>query len=119
MRNEDRRERPQPQRDRRANRTILWRTVFLMAIFGVIAFLPLFHELYEIQILEHDSYQQRAIDQQTMDNAVSANRGKILDTNGKVLAMSATVYDVIISPKDFENLQANWDKAFKDETGRG
>ena len=93
--------RPEPVRsptDRKANRTILGRTLWLMVIFGVIAFLPLFHKLYTIQIRDHAMYQQRAIDQQTMDNPVSANRGEILDSSGNVLAMSASVYDVILSP---------------------
>ncbi|MCI8474654.1 MAG: PASTA domain-containing protein [Oscillospiraceae bacterium] len=117
-RNQNRRERIRIIPDRKANRTILWRTIILMLLFGAVTFAPLFHRLYTIQIKEHATYQQRAIDQQTMDNAVSANRGRILDANGKVLAMSATVYDVIISPKDFENLQANWDKAFTDNSGR-
>ena len=102
-RNQNRRERIRIIPDRKANRTILWRTIILMLLFGAVTFAPLFHRLYTIQIKEHATYQQRAIDQQTMDNAVSANRGRILDANGKVLAMSATVYDVIISPKDFEN----------------
>lgn len=57
-------------------------------------------------------YEQKAIDQQTMDNSVAANRGEITDANGKVLAVSATVYDIIISPKDFASVQKNWDKKY-------
>ena len=104
--------------DRKANRVILRRTIFLMLLFGLITFLPLFFRLYTIQIRDHALYQQRAIDQQTMDNAVSANRGEILDCNGSVLAMSATVYDVILSPKDFEALQKRWDDKYTDASGR-
>ena len=98
--------------DRRANRTVLLRTLVLLGLFGVAAFLPLFGKLYAIQIKDHDMYQQKAIDQQTMDNAVAANRGQITDANGKVLATSATVYDIIISPNDFKTLQENWDKKY-------
>ena len=104
--------------DRKANRVILRRTLFLMLLFGLITFLPLFHRLYTIQIRDHAMYQQKAIDQQTMDNPVSANRGDILDTNGNVLAMSATVYDVILSPKDFKALQERWDDKYTDNEGR-
>ena len=57
--------------DRKANRVILRRTLFLMLLFGLITFLPLFHRLYTIQIRDHAMYQQKAIDQQTMDNPVS------------------------------------------------
>ena len=105
-----------PAVDRRANRTVLIRTVALLLTFGVAAFLPLFGKLYAIQIRDHDLYQEKAIQQQTMDNSVAASRGVISDTNGKVLAMSATVYDVIISPKDFEAVQKNWDKKYGEKT---
>ena len=117
------RQRPEEQkkgtRDRRANRTILLRTLVLMALFGIGAFIPLFGKLYAIQITEHENYQKRAIEQQTRDNAVSASRGRIIDSSGTILATSGTVYDVILSPTDFVKLQERWDKAFTDsETGR-
>ena len=120
-RNRERRESapaPVSPQDRKANRVILRRTLILMLLFGVVAFAPLFYRLYTIQVRDHATYQQRAIDQQTMDNSVSANRGDILDANGNVLAMSATVYDVILSPKDFEKLQERWDDKFTDDSGR-
>ena len=117
------RQRPEEQkkgtRDRRANRTILLRTLVLMALFGIGAFIPLFGKLYAIQITEHENYQKRAIEQQTRDNAVSASRGRIIDSGGTILATSGTVYDVILSPTDFVKLQERWDKAFTDkDTGR-
>ena len=43
--------------DRRANRTILIRSLFLMAIFGLVAFIPLFVKLWQIQISQHEYYQ--------------------------------------------------------------
>ena len=93
----------------RANIAVLWKTGVLLFVFGVAAFVALGWKLYTIQILQHDVYQEKAIGQQTMDNAVSANRGRITDASGKVLAMSATVYDVIISPNDFKKVQKSWD----------
>ncbi len=104
--------------ERKPNVTIFRRTVFLMVIFGIATFLPLFYKLYTIQIRDHAMYQQKAIDQQTMDNPVSANRGDILDCSGNVLAMSATVYDVILSPKDFEALQERWDDKYTNDEGK-
>ncbi len=102
-----------PNPERKANRTILARTVFLLALCGVVVFIPLFYRLWTIQIRDHDFYQQKAISQQTRDNAVSASRGQIKDTNGKVLATSGTVYDVIISPNDFIAVQESWDEKAK------
>ncbi len=116
-RERERQEHPRPAPDRRANRTILIRTGILAVVFGVAVFAPLFGKLYAIQVRDHDFYQEKAIDQQTRDNAVAANRGEITDINGKVLASSGTVYDVILSPKDFEALLERWDDAFTDSEG--
>ncbi len=114
----DRRKEPdRSAQDRKANRTILIRTLVLMLVFGVAAFAPLFFRLYDIQIRQHNDFQERAIQQQTMDNAVSANRGKIKDANGKVLARSATVYDVIFSPNDFVKVQELWEETYTDSKG--
>lgn len=86
--------------DRRQNRTILGRTIALMAIFGVITFGPLLWKLWQIQIVNHDFYEEQAIEQQTRDMLVTAPRGTIYDANGNVLAVSTTVQNVVISPKD-------------------
>lgn len=96
----------QQRRERRANqvrdskRVILKRTMFLMVFVGVILFIPLFRNLWHISVSEHDHYQQLATQQQTLDLSMSASRGNIYDRNGNVMAMSATVYDLIVSPRD-------------------
>ena len=74
--------------DRRANRTILIRSLFLMVLFGLVVFIPLFFKLWQIQISQHDYYQELAVQQQTRDSTVTANRGTIYDSQGAVLAMS-------------------------------
>ena len=102
--------REERQENRRANRTIFWRTVVLMALFGVFTFIPLLMELYEIQIVRHDELEQQAIDQQTKDLSITAARGTIYDRNGNILAISATVYNVVLSPKDVLDLQAAYQK---------
>lgn len=102
------------QADRRANRTILGRTIFLMVFFGVMLFIPLLVKLYDIQIRQHDHYEQLAIDQQTRDLAVAANRGTIYDSKGTALAMSSTAYDIILSPRDIDTVQENYAKAVED-----
>ena len=99
----------------RSKRTIYWRTVVLMIVFGCGLFIPLFYTLWDIAIVHHEEYQQRATQQQTLDLAVSASRGTIYDRRGNVLALSATVYDLILSPRD---LQASVDKEeYKNEDG--
>ncbi len=87
-------------RERRSKRTILKRTVILMLLCGVMLFVPLFLRLWDVAIVHHEDYQRQATGQQTLDLSVSAARGNIYDCNGNVLAMSATVYNLILSPKD-------------------
>ena len=55
----------QQQPDRRANRTILVRTLFLLTLFGVAAFVPLLVRLWQIQIRDYDKYQGMAVEQPT------------------------------------------------------
>ena len=83
-----------------SKRTIFRRTVFMMAVCGVLMFIPLGWKLWDIAILHHDEYQLKASNQQTLDMTVSASRGNIYDRNGNVMAMSATVYNLILSPND-------------------
>ncbi len=108
------------ENDRRANRTILWRSIFLMAVFGVAVFIPLLWKLWDVQIVNHEYYQELAISQQTRDVTVSAERGTIYDSNGTILAISGTVHNVVISPKDVVALQEDYAEAVeKAEEGEG
>ena len=94
--------RPERKTDRSSasKRTIFRRTVFLMAVITPLMFGALMWKLWDVSIVHHDEYQQRATKQQTMELSVSAERGVIYDRNGNVLSMSATVYDLIVSPRD-------------------
>ena len=105
--------------DRRANRTILVRSLFLMAIFGLVAFIPLFVKLWKLQISQHDYYQDLAVKQQTRDSTVTANRGTIYDSKGEVLAMSATVYDVQLSPRDLQETLETYQEKVEDAQENG
>ncbi|HPE16276.1 MAG TPA: hypothetical protein PK597_04915, partial [Oscillospiraceae bacterium] len=93
----------------RATRTIFHRALFLMCVFGICTFGVLVWKLYTIQIRDHDYYEERAVEQQTRSLTVSAERGNIYDAEGNVLAISATVQNVVLSPKDIQenNLDAN------------
>ncbi len=84
------------------NRMMLRRTLFLLSVCGMAAFLVLGARLYQIQIVQHDEYEAAAIAQQVRETTVSAARGTIYDRNGVVLAMSAGVDTVYISPAEIE-----------------
>ncbi len=83
-----------------SKRLIFQRTFMLMVICGVGMFLPLIWQLWDIAIVKHDQYGGMAASQQTKNVSVSANRGNIYDAKGNTLAMSATVYKLILSPLD-------------------
>jgi len=85
---------------RRTNKMILSRTLFLMIVCGVVAFLLLIVQLFSIQILQHDKYELMAVEQQTRETTVSATRGSIMDRNGNILAQNATAYNIYISPAE-------------------
>lgn len=96
-----------------SKRAIFRRTIFLMVVCGVLMFAPLAWKLWDIAIVHHDEYQKMAAQQQTLDFSISASRGNIYDRNGNVMAMSATVYKLILSPLDLVKNVSN-----KDEGGK-
>ena len=65
-----------------------------------IAFGTLVVHLANLQLVRGDELQQKAINQQMRDTVIDAARGTIYDANGEVLAQSATVWNVFISPND-------------------
>jgi stage V sporulation protein D (sporulation-specific penicillin-binding protein) len=81
---------------------MLSRTLFLMIVCGIVAFIALALKLYQIQIVQHDEYESAAIEQQVRETSITPARGTIYDTNGKILAMSATVDTIYISPKEIQ-----------------
>lgn len=87
---------------RAPNRTMLRRTLFLMIVCGIVAFLALILRLYKLQIIDHDYYEDMAISQQLRETGTSAERGTIYDCNMNVLAMSADVENVYLSPAEIE-----------------
>lgn len=84
------------------NRQMLRRTLFLMAVCGIAAFLMLLLRLYKLQIVEHEYYKKLAISQQLREAPTAAARGKIYDTNMNILAVSASVDNVYLSPAEIE-----------------
>ena len=54
--------------------------------------------LFETSITDNLKYQTLANDTQFKSKTVKANRGSIYDSNGKILAQSATVYSICVDP---------------------
>ena len=64
----------------------------------------LFINLFNTSVTQHDKYAAMANDSQFKSTTVEANRGSIYDSNGKILAQSATVYNVIVNPSAITGL---------------
>ncbi len=104
--------------DRHNKQRVFWRTILLMAVFGAVVFLPLVWRLWVLQIDQHEELQRMAVDQQTRDLAVGAERGRIYDAEGNILSISATVQNLILSPKDLDAaIQANQEKLDQGKSG--
>ncbi|MCI8525866.1 MAG: PASTA domain-containing protein [Oscillospiraceae bacterium] len=84
-----------------ANRTILSRTLALM-VCGVLVFIPLLATLFQLMVLDHDKYEQMAIQNQTRSTDVTADRGMIYDRNMNILATSTTVENVFLDPNELK-----------------
>ncbi len=106
--------------ENQANRMLFRRTIFLLTLFGVLAFIPVVGHMWNLQITRHEELEQKAIKQQTGTMAVTASRGTIYDSQGNVLAISSTAYDIVISPKAIVQKQEELDKKKKKaiETGK-
>jgi stage V sporulation protein D (sporulation-specific penicillin-binding protein) len=75
------------------HRTILAAILLIVFGFGAVTY-----SLVKLQLIEGPSLQMKAADQQLRDTQLMAKRGTIYDCNGKELAKSATVWDVVLVP---------------------
>lgn len=82
------------------NRSMLRRTLFLASVCGILAFMILAARLYVLQIRDHELYEGLAVSQQLRTTGTSAVRGTIYDRNMNILAMSADVENVYLSPAE-------------------
>ena len=74
--------------------------IVIFAVFGVLLL-----RILLIQTVDFDKYQSRVIEQMTTESAVPANRGKIYDRNGNILATNITTYRVFISPSGIKSAE--------------
>lgn len=56
--------------------------------------------LFDVSIVNSEYYRSKANNQQLTRFSINANRGTIYDADGKILAQSSTVWDIILSPGD-------------------
>ncbi len=87
-------------RNRRLGGKGMQRILILAGIFGILTFVILFGKLWQLQVVQHETLEKKAISQQTREVSSTANRGTIYDANGAILAISGSVQNVILSPRD-------------------
>ena len=100
--------RKQTGQENEPNQMTTRRTVILMLLCGIVAFIVLIAQLGRIMIGQHDEYESAAVEDQVRSTTVNASRGTIYDTKMLILAQSATVETVYISP--FEMVRYGEDK---------
>lgn len=81
----------------------LWqRSTLLIILILVIGFGATLARLAILTLVQGSELQERAVDQQLADTTLTAKRGTIFDANGNVLAESASVWQVVMSPINFK-----------------
>lgn len=83
------------------------RILAIMAIFAIVAFIPIGLRLYYLMIYSYDEYSQLALRNQTRTTGVTANRGTIYDRNMNILATSVGVENVYLDPHELKQSKAD------------
>jgi len=69
-----------------------------VACFFLVMLISIVGSTANVQLIKGSEYKQMALEQQTKDKIITSKRGTIYDRNMKPLAVSATVYTVVVSP---------------------
>lgn len=86
-----------------SNNMLFRRGMIALLIILTLGFGTGIFRLFQLSIIQGEALQQKAVDQQLKDTVINAKRGTIYDTNGKILAQSATVWKVVLAPINFKN----------------
>ena len=85
-----------------SNRNIISRSKKWLVVLLLVGFGLAIGRLFYFSIIKGDELQKKAYSLQLRDTTISAKRGSIYDTNGKTLAQSATVWQVVLAPAYFK-----------------
>lgn len=90
------------EKAKKTGRTIIIRAK-VSAVIITVLLVALIVRLANLQLVDANDLKDRALDQYANEVTISAKRGTIYDRNYKALAISATVYNVFISPNDIKS----------------
>ena len=82
----------------RASKRIKYWTLVCMTAFILVCYGVLVYQLYVWQVRDAESYRAEAVTQQLKDTTPPAVRGSIYSANGKLLAKSSTVWNIVVDP---------------------
>ncbi|OYT87360.1 MAG: cell division protein [Burkholderiales bacterium PBB6] len=89
-----------------ASKTPPWRSRFLVFLVGAAFALLIGRALY-VQVLQADFFQKKGEERYASTLTLSASRGRILDRNGQILAISVNAPTVSINPQQFKTTDEN------------
>lgn len=87
-----------PRHRPQASKRIKYWTLFCMIAFILACYGVLVYQLYVWQVRDAESYRAEAVTQQLKDTTLPAVRGSIYSANGKLLAKSSTVWNIVADP---------------------
>ena len=76
------------------------RILTVMAVFGLLAFVPVATRLVDLMVVQYSYYSALALRNQTRSTSVAAQRGTIYDTNMNILACSVSAENVYLDPHE-------------------
>ena len=82
----------------------------LMALLGIIGFIPAALRLYDLMVIDYDYYRDLALRNQSRVTAIAAKRGSIYDRNMKTLACGKSVENVYLNPRELRRAGENMEE---------
>ena len=76
-------------------------------VLGILAFIPIGIQLYNLMVIHYDYYAELALRNQTRTTQVTPERGEIYDRNMNVLATSVDVENIYLDPHELKQSKAD------------
>lgn len=90
-----------------------WRIVsFYVVLFG--GFVVMLIQLFNLQVIQYDTRLAQANENRTRQISVAPSRGIIYDRNGYVLARNAASYNLVITPANLPNDEADIQRVYRE-----
>lgn len=110
MKKQEPKKRRPARRKQEISTTYVRKGIFaLMVVLGVVSFCIVAGMLVKLMLVDHDTYEAKAIRNQTRSTSVTASRGTIYDRNMNVLAASSSVENIFLDPLELHDNEVDVD----------